>query len=70
MVQIDQRVILSFFFARLVLENSQKAFGNFEIFKIVQKMFTDYCNLSKKSEEFNHFLIYAFGNMNTLSINN
>ena len=35
MVQIDQHVILSFFFARLVLENSQKAFGNFEIFKIV-----------------------------------
>ena len=34
MVQIDQHVILSFF-ARLVLENSQKAFGNFEIFKIV-----------------------------------
>ena len=29
MVQINQHVLLSFFFAKLVLDNSQKAFGIF-----------------------------------------
>lgn len=70
MVQIDQHVILSFL-CQISFRQFTKSFWDIlKYSRLCKKCLLITVIYQKKSEEFNHFLIYAFGNMNPLSINN